>query len=415
MDMLRTIPAGVRILALGIALAFAPAAVWAQSGEDPPKLAQSTYNKLTDAREKMEESQYDAAISDMQALLDELEDRDYDRAITLQTMGYAYLGKSDYDAGIASFEQALALEALPTEAQLGAQHALARLYAAEARYAEARDALTTWMDTEGAEPAADDYALLGNIHAQLGEHGAGITAMRKAIELEDAPKESYYQLLLALCFEGERFGEAAQVLERMVRHWPGNAGYWRQLASVYMNLGRDTEAHATLRIAHRKGLLESERELLNLVQLAFAIDLPDHAARVLEEEMAAGRISRSQRNLEMLAEAWASAKQYDEAIAAYQRLAESTGSGKYLLSQAYLHMQRDDWAAVAESAEAAVGAGGLDSPGRAWMLLGMARIRQEQPDAGLEAMTRAAEYRDTAQQARQWIAHVKRQQRDAGS
>ena len=400
--------------ALLLALLLPGTHLHAQSGDEAPKLAQSTYDTLTDAREQMGEDRYDDALQAMRELLSELEDRDYDRAVTLQTMAYAHLGKNDYGAAIESFREALALEILPEEPQQQVLRTLASLYAGEERLREARDTLRRWF--EGADsPGADDYALLGNIHAQLEEYGAGIEALRKAIELEDQANESYYQLLLALYFEAGRYSEAASTLERMVRLWPDKVNYWQQLASIYINLDRHEEAHAILRVAHRRGLLEEEDELMNLVRLAFSIELPDHAARVLEDEMAAGRIPETARNLEMLAEAWASARERDKAIATYQRLAEMTGSGKYELRQARLYMEDNAWAEVARSAEAALNRGGLDSPGRAWMLLGMAHVERENFDQGLEAMRRAADYGDTAQRARQWIAHVERRQEDAGS
>lgn len=400
--------------ALLLALLLPGAFAHAQSGEEAPKLAQSTYNTLTDAREQMSEERYDEALRTMRALLAELEERDYDRAVTLQTMAYAHLGKNDYDAAIESFREALALDVLPEEAQLQVLRSLASLYAGEERLREARDTLLRWFERADS-PGADDYALLGNIHARLEEYGAGIAALRKAIELEDTPKEPYYQLLLALCFEAGRYSEAAGTLERMVRFWPDKVTYWQQLASIYINLDRHEEAHAILRVAHRRGLLEEEDELMNLVRLAFSIDLPDHAARVLEEEMAAGRIPETERNLQMLAEAWASARERDKAIATYQRLAEMTGNGEYDLRQARLYMADNAWAEVVRSAQAALNRGGLESPGRAWMLLGMAHIEQENLDQGLEAMRRAAEYGDTAQRARQWIAHVESRREGAGS
>ena len=107
----------------------------AQSEDEAPKLAQSTYNTLTDAREQMGEDRYDDALQAMRELLSELEDRDYDRAVTLQTMAYAHLGKNDYGAAIESFREALALEVLPDEPQQQVLRTLASLYAGRGKAA----------------------------------------------------------------------------------------------------------------------------------------------------------------------------------------------------------------------------------------------------------------------------------------
>ena len=389
-----------------VSLAACLLAASAVQAADGPTLQRSTYNKVEAAHKLMEQGRYDQALRDMRALLQDTK-RDYDRAVILQTMAYAHVDENDYPAAIDAFERAIALDSMPPAPTGQLRRALGRLYAATDQHAKARDMLEAWIAGNDQADAAD-YAALASVYSQLKAYGKGIDAIRKAIRLQATPPQSHYQLLIAMCFESGRYAEAAEVLETLVRRWPDEKRYWTQLANVYINLDEHTKAHATLKLAYRKNLLASESELLNLVRVGMLAGVPDQAARVLDAELESGRIESNRENWALLAQAWSRARETDEAIRAYGKAAEYADDGRYQLRQAQLHMREGNWAAAAETAQAALERGGLESPGQADLLLGMARVRQERYEEALQAFGRAQRHDETANEAGKWARYAER-------
>ncbi|MDZ7787217.1 MAG: tetratricopeptide repeat protein [Halofilum sp. (in: g-proteobacteria)] len=242
------------------------------------QLSRSTHKELNEARDLMDKDKHDAALAKLNELLDKIGDREYEKALTLQSLGYAYIGMDEDRQAIDAFERALELDALPDSPRVRLQNMLARLYARTEQYAKAYGYLQDWF-AEIEKPEADDYALKANILVQLERNKEGIQAIRKAIEMSDRPREQYYQILVSLQFAAERYAEAAKTLEDILENWPQKARYWRQLASVYLNLERNEDAHAVLKLAYRKGLLEEGDQIVRLARLGLSIDVPTERRR----------------------------------------------------------------------------------------------------------------------------------------
>lgn len=373
------------------------------------ELSRSTYKQLSDARDLMQAREYDKAVLKLESLLAGTEKR-YDRAIVLQTQAYALLESGEQASAINAFEQSLALKALPAEAAQQVQHTVGQLYAADGQYAKAAKALEAWFDGNAGQAKATDYALLANVYAQTRSFTKGIAAISRAIRLESQPNKQYYDLLLALTFEAERYDQAARALEDMIGIWPDETGYWTQLANVYLNDNKASKAHTVMKLAYEKGLLTTESDLKSLVQLAMSVDLPFHAARVLQDGMQNGRIASNNEHWELLAVAWARAKETDQAIDAYGKVAQLSGSGEAHLRQAELYMQNDEWQKVITATDQALKLGKLKSPGRAHLLRGMAYTQMREYPQGLNAFGEARRYDDTASTATRWVQYIRQRQ-----
>lgn len=372
------------------------------------QLSRATHKKLTEARDLVDNDRHGDAVGMLDQLLSEIGNRDYERAITLQTLGYAHVGADNDRAAIDAFERALALDTLPDSPRITLQNMLARLYARTEQYARAKEYLDQWFGEIG-KPDADDYALKANILVQLDENAEGIEAIRTAIDMSDRPREQYYRILVSLLFGDGQYAEAAETLQTMLSWWPGKKQYWSQLATVYLNLDRNEDAHAVLRLAYREGMLESEDELVRLVRVGLSVDVPAAAAELVEKEIEAGRISPDEEHWELAGHAWASAKEWTRAIEAYGRAARHGDSGKYHMRRAHMYTYLDDWEGAIEAARAALDDKGLDSPGQAHILIGRGWLELGRAEDAIAAFEAAQEFADTADRARQWRSYVKRQ------
>ncbi|WP_077529147.1 tetratricopeptide repeat protein [Vreelandella utahensis] len=383
------------------------AAAPAQSQE----LSRSTHKALNEARELMDEGKHDAALSELEQLLDKVEKRDYEKGLTLQALGYAYLGMERERDAIDAFERSLAVEALPDTPRLKLQNMLARLYARTEQYEKAYGYLEDWF-AEIEDRGADDYALKANILAQLDRGEEGIEAINKAIEISDRPREQYYQLLVSLQYRSDRFAPAAETLQTMLTLWPDKGQYWTQLASVYLNLERNEDAHAVLELAYRKGLLESEDEILRLARTGLTIGVPAGAAELIEREIERGRIEANEDHWALAGQAWMRAKEWERAITAYDEAAQQGSPGKYHLQRASLFTRLNDWQGVIDAARTALQGDDLENPGKAHILIGRGYLELGEHDQAMAAFNEARDYTDTAKQARRWHQYADRQKKN---
>ncbi|WP_456378121.1 tetratricopeptide repeat protein [Thiolapillus sp.] len=369
-------------------------------------LSERTYKRLTTIHELMGESKYKEALKRLDELLPRVRKHKYEYATIMQTYGFAYAAQDKYKQAIEAFNEALKTEALPDRVQLSMRYNLAQLYAAVPDWKAAARAYEQWLvATE--KPSADSYAFGATIYAQLKQYGKAIPKIKKAISLGKKPRENWYQLLLSMLYQKKQYSEAAQVLETMVAFWPDKKQYWKQLSGVYFTLKKNRKSLAVLELSRKQGFLESERDLMNLVNMYLLQGIPYKAAKILEKEMNAGRIERTGKNLQKLGEAWMRAKETDEALQELQAAAQVQKKGVLYLRLAQLYTDKENWNKVIELANQALSAGGLKNPGDAWLLKGMALYETGKKQGAIAAFGKAMKYNKSKRQASQWLTHVK--------
>jgi tetratricopeptide (TPR) repeat protein len=236
----------------------------------------------------------------------------------------------------------------------------------------------------------------------------------EALARAETPNESWHMLALSIYFEQMDYASAVDLLRRMVVLWPDTARYWEMLASAYLELEDDRNALATLMVAYKKGMVDDEARLLNLVRLNIFLELPFEAGEILETEMAAGRIEETQANLELALSAWTAAREYDRAVALIDKLAPLSDDGNYYMQKAQLLSEQASWRGVVDATQAALEAGGLESTGQTLVLQGMAYTELGQYELALEVFERARDDDDAARRnADAWIEYVRDRRRVA--
>lgn len=403
MNVLRTI---LTTVLLAVAVAQAPA-VAQEDGEKKQQqtIGERTYKRLEQAHAALGEKNY-ADVEQKLRQMEQMPLNDYEKALVYQTYGFLYAEQSNYDRAIEYFERTLALKALPQPAQQGMLYSLAGLYSAEGKFQKTIDTMNRWLPNEP-DPSGDAFIMMAAAHAELNRYREALPWVQKAIGKADKPKENWYQLLVAIHFELKDYNAASEALRTMIAYWPEKASYWDMLTGAYQQLGNDVQAMATTRLAYRKGLVEGEQKILNLARMMIFVEDPYQAAKLLEKEMAAGRVERTQKNLELLLSAWTGAKDFEKAIAVIDQLAPMTGDGEYYLQKAQLFAERTEWAEVVPAAEQAIARGGLKKPGVPWLLKGMAESELGRFRDAIDSLTEARKFDDsTRRQADGWIQFI---------
>jgi len=137
------------------------------------------------------------------------------------------------------------------------------------------------------------------------------------------------------------------------------------------------------------GILKEESEIERIVQFYNLLDAPYQAARVLEKEMNAGRITKNYDNLELLANLYQVAREHEKAIPVIQQAAAINNNGAMYerLGRSYADLQK--WEESEQALTRALNAGGLKDSGLAWVQIGQSRYQRGDRAGAREAFRKA--------------------------
>lgn len=332
----------------------------------------------------------------------------------------------DYQGALRDFESALRQNSFNEERTRQLRFNVAQLYFQEERYAEAAQYLQeyiTFQQNAGQNINANTWYLLAAAHAGTENWRAARRPMENAIADMDEPKQNWYELLNAIYNQVGDESARGDLLVRMIGIWPNEESYWSQLAGAYSQAGRENDAAAVLELAYRAGLIDDPAKIIALIQYYSVLENPYRGGKLLEREMASGRIPETTQNLELLAQMWNLAREQKKAIEVLTRLADisDTGEVSYRLGQVYF--ADEQWSNAENTLRQALNKGGLTSAqtGDAWLLIGNAQYNIDtesdvQRQKALESWRRARNYSSSSRAANGWITYVEsliRIERDA--
>ncbi|MBW2291563.1 MAG: tetratricopeptide repeat protein [Deltaproteobacteria bacterium] len=297
---------------------------------------------------------------------------------------------------------------MPLRQDTNLRYNIAQILASQFRWEEAIEALYEWFRFVP-DPQPDAYYLLGIANFQLGNMDVAIVNTEKAIELADVPKEGWLQLLAALYIQDEDHASATPVLEELVVRFPKKA-YWVQLGLVYGARENYRVSLAVQQVAYAQGLLTEDKELRRLARSYLYADLPYPAARVLDKGISDGSIETDPKSLELLANSWIAAREFEKSLPPLTLAAESAEDGNLYLRLGQVFLQREDWNTAAKRFEDAIQKGGLKRPGQAQLLLGIAYYNDAQVFRAKSSFIQAANHEKTREQAELWITHLETEQ-----
>ena len=280
----------------------------------------------------------------------------------------------------------------------------------EEKYKESEELARRLIASPGqAPPPPDSHIMLA--HALIGQerYADAREPILKAIgdqrEVGKKPRENWLALLSAVYFNMEDYPAMRSVLYELVTLYPKEQ-YLINLAALHGQLGETDKQLALVESMLDDKRLSRGHHLLNLVNLFLAQQLPYKAANLLEQEMASERIEVSQRNLELLSQAWYMAGEQRKAIPPLEQAAQLAEDGELYLRAARLYMDIYEWKNAETAASAAIAKGGLRQPGNAWLLQGMSQTRRNQFQSAKKLLRRASEFEESAKWANQWLKFI---------
>ncbi len=368
-------------------------------------LSPNTYKILTSVQQQMEQGAYNASLQTLRSLLDAPGLGSYEEAVIQQMLGHVQLNRESYAAAIKAFERSLALQQLPPATEQQLRYNLGQLYLTAEQPDKAIVILEDWFELETA-PSAQAHVLLAQAYALKKQYRKAIPLLETANRLSDTPHAEWYEALLAMHYELQSYRDCVPLLKNMIRLFPRHTGYWQQLAGVHMALNEQDEALSALELAFRQNELDSEQELIQLAQLYLSAGIPYKAARLLEQQLASGKVRDTARHRELLAQAWTSARERRQAISALERALRDDEKPELRLRLAQWYVESEDWQAVTRMLAPLDLAATNHTTSQAGLLLGIAHFELGNTSAARAAFQHALAFPKTSDTARQWLDFI---------
>jgi predicted Zn-dependent protease len=379
----------------------------------PPRKSKGTINESTYKR--MERIQDQIAKGDnagAEAKLIELKEQargDYEKAIVLQTLAFVYATQNKNGPAVKAFEEALAQNALPQQVHEQMMFNISQIYLQDDKIDKSMEMLNAYL-AESCNPLPDAHVMLASVYAEKKRFRDALKQVDLALVKSKAPKEGWLQVKLALHYELKEFPRCAEVLVFLLALAPQKENYWKQLHGILFEIKKDPEALAVLALAERKGFVDEEGEIRNLANMYMYMGIPLKAGQVLQRGLDSKVLEASEKNLEMLSNAWLSARENDKAEAVLKKAAAVSGKGELYKQLGYIYAEKMDWKASLEALEQAQKKGGIKEPGDLQLMIAQAAVELHQFKRAQEAVKAAMQHEKTAKIATQWLAHVQQEE-----
>ena len=249
---------------------------------------------------------------------------------------------------------------------------LGQLSYAEGSFKTAIDYMEQWIAME-ANPSSLGFDIIAASYWQLKDKKKALKFSERALCVAKAnkskPKESTYNLLVALYNENERVNDMLPLFEELVRFYPKKR-YWTQLSGVYGELKQEDNQLSALEAAHDQRLLDKETEYVSLYQLLMRAEAPLKAARAIEYGIQNEFVEETEKHLKYLAQGWHLAQELDKAEPVYEKAAKKAKEGELYIFLGQIYLATDRYKKAKQALQLGLKKGKLKDPVTVNILLG---------------------------------------------
>ncbi len=385
-------------------------------------LSPATYRTLEQVQTAMTDGDWSGADRVLEELIKDL-NPGLGLALSYQMQAQIALAQERMTDAEQSLENALALDALPSDQQLNLSSNLAQIYLAgqerrEQRTKKAESLLFKAIATAESQATAvppSTFALLAICLQIQQRYGESIPWLNKAINtqaaLQKLPEENWLVMLASALYQTKSYNKAAQALGQLTTLKPNNENYWLQRASMYQLLEQPQQQLAVLELAYAGGYLTQESSLIALAQLLIAQGVPERAARLLQQWLADNdknlTVSDSEANMKLLATAWQLGREDDDAALVLSQAAIKTNEPQLAFYAMQLAVRRSDCIA-AEGFLSQAQELGIDSnkKGDGLLLVGGCAFDNGDKNTARRYFQQAIGVAGSAVVAQQWLAYL---------
>ncbi len=331
---------------------------------------------------------------------------EYELAQVYNYYGFIYYSLEDYPKAIKYYRQVVAQAPnIPVGLEVGTLYTIAQLQFITEDYRAAIATLKQWMEVSPII-GADAYMLLAQGYYQINEMDEALKNTNIAVDMYESkgkvPKENWYSLQRAIYYDKGNNKKVIEILEKMVRHYPKGT-YYKQLAGMYGLAEREKDQTNMMDATYVMGVLQKEKELMNLAYMYMGEEYPYRAAKIIEKGMKDKIIERTSKNLEVLSSAWRLAQEVDKSIPVLAEAAQKSDGGDLYARLAGLYLDNDKYKKALETADKALDKGKIKRPDQLYIVVGMANANLKNYGSCMKSMKEAAKDKRSRKFANNWM------------
>lgn len=319
------------------------------------KLSQSAYKKLTKIQKLVEQKKYDDALK----IIDETIKKEpvkSDLAYMLQSRGFIYISQNKYEKAIKAFEKMNSLKVMNEQNYLSTIYNLAQLNMGIKKYDQTIKYLNIWLKkTKKIKPEA--YIMIGQSYSLMEKLKPSAKYLNKAIALQKKEKKdvpsSWYELLFSNYYQLKNYKKSIDILNILVKKEPKKKKYWIYLSQIYSLEKQGQKGLSVFEQAYNLKLL-NEKDIIQFVGFMFQNRLYFKGAKVLESHITNKSVTKSEKNLKLLFDAYFISKEYDNSLVVLDDLIKKTKDAKYHLQKARIYNMIHDSKKAIKSYEMAL-------------------------------------------------------------
>ena len=287
---------------------------------------------------------------------------------------FAYIDSinEDLKSAKSNYKKFLSIEDADPRLKSNVISMLGQLSYSEGNYKTAIDYMEQWISME-ANPSSLGFDIIAASYWQLKDKKKALKFSERALCVAKAnkskPKESTYNLLIALYNENERIKDMLPLFEELVRFYPKKR-YWTQLSGVYGELKEEKKQLSSLEAAHDQRLLDKETEYVSLYQLLMRAEAPLKAARVMQYGIEKEFVKENEKHLKYLAQGWHVAQELDKAEPVYEKAAIKSEEGELYVFLGQIYLATDRYKKAKQALQLGLKKGKLKDPVTVNILLG---------------------------------------------
>ena len=313
----------------------------------------------------------------------------YEQGAILKLGAAIKIEAGDYAGAVRDLEAAINQGYIPASERKNTYYNIFQIYLSQNNLEKALEYSQKWTQA-GGTPDRDGKWQLAVVNQKLGRNQE---ALRWAEEVfrTDGPnaERQVYDFLIFLYDETGQRAKKAELLETLLARNPNERRLWDAIAGDYFAGEQERKAFEVQKAMYLGGILTKEDEIMRIVNFYNRFNAPYQAAQVLEKEMNAGRVSKTYERMELLANLYQVAREFDRAIPVIEEAARMNNSGAMYerLGRSYAELQ--EWAEAEEALTRALNTGGVQDRGLAWVLIGQSRYERGDRAGAREAFSNA--------------------------
>ncbi len=140
------------------------------------------------------------------------------------------------------------------------------------------------------------------------------------------------------------------------------------------------------------------------------MQMPYKAGQILEKEIQSNRIPVTRENLELLSNSWLLAQEWKKGATALSSAAKMTGDSALYLYLGQIYADIENWNDASKALSIALKDNKLKDKANAYLLYGIVNYHNKNEERSLKALTKAANYILTRDQAMWWLDYIRRNQ-----